>query len=98
MDAAAANSIKDHAENFRRLGATGVFLFGSRARNDYRPESDIDLFIDYDREKLVPNLFELVGLELDLGEKLGFPVYITTRDSLHPLMKDKILGYAIQLI
>jgi predicted nucleotidyltransferase len=98
MDRKSTETIKAHRHAFRAAGVTGVFAFGSRARGDHRPDSDLDLFIDYDPKERVPSLFELVGLELNLGDQLGFPVYITTRSSLHPLMKDQILRDAIRLI
>jgi len=44
------------------------------------------------------SLFELVGVELTLADALGVPVYITTRQSLHPMMRDKILQDAVRLI
>ena len=34
----------------RENGATGLFIFGSRAVGTQRPDSDLDLFIDYDTE------------------------------------------------
>jgi hypothetical protein len=98
MDRLSADTIKDHKDAFRAAGATSVFAFGSRARGDNRPDSDLDLFIEYDPDVRVPSLFELVGLEQKLSDQLGFPVYITTRGSLHPLMKDKILRDAIKLL
>jgi len=35
----------------KALGATGLYLFGSIARDDAGLESDLDLFIDYDRRR-----------------------------------------------
>ena len=40
----------------RENGATGLFIFGSRAGGVPRPDSDLDLFIDYDPEAKVPNM------------------------------------------
>jgi uncharacterized protein len=92
-------------ENLRRYGgalheagATGVYIFGSRARGTNRPDSDLDLFIDYDPTIKIPNLFRLMQLEDEISEALGIPVTITTRAALHPLMKDRIERDAVQVI
>src|SRR5664279_87818 len=74
----------------RETGATGLFMFGSRAVGAQRPDSDLDLFIDYDSKTRIPNLFRLMQIEDEMSEALGIPVTITTRNALHPLMKDRI--------
>ncbi len=81
----------------RGNGATAVFVFGSRARGTERPDSDLDLFIDYDPTVKIPNLFRLMQVEEELSRKLGVPVTITTRDALHPLMKASIERDAIRV-
>ena len=82
----------------RENGATGLFIFGSRARGSQRPDSDLDLFIDYDPAVKVPNLFRLMQLEEEISTVLGVPVTITTRDALHPLMRDRIERDAVRVL
>lgn len=64
-------------------------LFGSIVRGEMTNESDIDLLIEFKDKK---SLLDLVGLKLDLQEKLGLKVDVLTYKSLHPLLKDKILS------
>jgi uncharacterized protein len=78
-------------------GATGLFIFGSRAVGTQRPNSDLDLFIDHDPEAKIPNLFRLMQIEEAISEVLGIPVTITTRSALHPLMKDSIERDAVRV-
>ncbi len=91
------NLLAARHHEFASLGATGLFLFGSRARGDHRADSDIDLFIDYPTDR-VPNLFQLIELELALAAEFGVPVSITTRPSLHPLMRDTIERQAVRVM
>jgi predicted nucleotidyltransferase len=90
--------LRGYAAALRENGATGVYIFGSRARGTNRPDSDLDLFIDYDAAGKVPNLFRLMQLEEEISAALGVPVTITTRSALHPLMKDRIELDAVQVL
>ncbi len=47
----------------RENGATGLFIFGTRAVGAQRPDSDLDLFIDYDPDTKIPNMFRLMQIE-----------------------------------
>lgn len=91
-------ALRKHDAVLRENGATGLFLFGSRARGTNRPDSDLDLFIDFDPAERVPNLFRLMQLEDEISEALGIPVTITTRNALHPLMKDRIVRDAVRVL
>ena len=82
----------------RESGATGLFMFGSRARGTERVDSDLDLFIDYDANAKVPSLLRIMQIEDDIARALGVPVTITTRNALHPLMKDGIERDAIRVL
>jgi len=82
----------------RENGATGLFIFGSRARGSHRPDSDLDLFIDYDPGAKIPNIFRLMQIEEEISQALSIPVTITTRSALHPLMKDSIERDAVQVM
>jgi uncharacterized protein len=81
----------------RENGATKLFVFGSRAVGTQRPDSDLDLFIDYGPEAKIPNLFRLMQIEDEISEALGVPVTITTRNALHPLMRDSIERDAVRV-
>ena len=81
----------------RENGATALFVFGSRARGTEHPDSDLDLFIDYNPTTKIPNMFRLMQIEEKISEALGIPVTITTRDALHPLMKESVERDAVRV-
>jgi len=92
------NTLKAHDAALRANGVTGLYIFGSRARGAGRPDSDLDLFIDYDAAVRIPNMFRLMQIEDQISRALGVPVTITTRNALHPLMKDAIERDAIRVL
>lgn len=85
----AITRLRDHAADLRARGATGLWLFGSTLRDEAGPDSDIDLFLDYDPSQAF-SLVDLAGIEQYLGDALGVAVDLTTRDSLHPRLRDAI--------
>ena len=89
--------LRSYDAALRENGATGLFIFGSRALGTERPDSDLDLFIDYNPTAKIPNMFRLMQIEEKISEALGIPVTITTRDALHPLMKDSIERDAVRV-
>ena len=93
----AVSKLKDHAEAIRAMGATALYLFGSTARDETNESSDLDLFIDYNPTAKIPNMFRLMQIEEKISEALGVPVTITTRDALHPLMKESIERDAVRV-
>jgi uncharacterized protein len=89
--------LRTHQTALRENGATGLFLFGSRAVGRERPDSDLDLFIDYDPEAKIPDMFRLMQIEEEISKTVGAPVTITTRNALHPLMRENIERDAIRV-
>ena len=65
------------------FGISRLAVFGSVARGDDRPESDIDLLARFDRPIGLP---ELIRLEDLLASELGRPVDLGTEGDLHPLI------------
>jgi predicted nucleotidyltransferase len=63
-------------------------LFGSVVRGELTDESDIDLLVEFRGKK---SLLDLVGLKLELEEVLKRKVDVLTYNSLHPLLRDRIL-------
>lgn len=76
-------------------GAYNIRVFGSVARGEETEESDIDLLIDYDLDKITP--WFPVGLIEDLENLLNKKVDVVTAKSLHYFIRDKIFKEAISL-
>ena len=69
-----------------------IAIFGSAARDELGPDSDIDIVIDFEQP---PGFFALADLEDELCAELGHPIDLFTPASLHPLLRDKILKEAV---
>lgn len=81
--------LRDNADAIRGLGATSLHLFGSVARGEATAKSDIDLFVDYDPDSRF-SLLDLVGIKHLLEDAPAVEVDITTRDGLHPMLREDI--------
>jgi uncharacterized protein len=92
----ALESLQEHSDAVRSMGATGLYLFGSAARDELERESDLDIFIDYETGSHF-SLLDLVAIKEFLEEKLEVEVDVTTRDSLHPMLKADIEQSAIRV-
>src|SRR5215470_7046383 len=81
------------ADLCRRYQVQELSLFGSTARGEMRPDSDIDLLVEF-----LPNadvgLLEHAGLMLDLGCLLGRKVDLVSKRALKPLIRDSVLADA----
>jgi predicted nucleotidyltransferase len=94
--ATALAKLRENTDAVRARGATALYVFGSTARDEAGPASDIDVFIEYDPSKKF-SLFDLAGIKVLLEDHLGVEVDITTRDSLHPLLRERIERSAIRI-
>ena len=78
----------------RRYGAANVRVFGSVARGEATPESDVDLLVEWEPGR---SLLDHAGLVLDLQDLLGAPVEVGTERSLHWYVRERILAEAVPL-
>ncbi len=76
-------------------GACNVRVFGSVARREETPDSDIDFLIDYDLEKISP--WFPVRLIRDLESALGASVDVVTVDGLKERIRDDVLQESVVL-
>ena len=64
-----------------------VYLFGSYARNEQKPTSDIDFLIEHTTDF---SLLDLIQLQLELEEKLNIDVDVISASSVSKFLKDSI--------
>ena len=88
--------LRSHADEIRAAGATSLYVYGSTARDEAREDSDVDVFIDYDKSRLF-SLLDFIGVKHCIEDALGTTADLATRDSLHPKMKNKILSEAVRV-
>ena len=77
-----------------RYGARNVRVFGSVARGEEGPDSDVDFLVEFDADR---SLLDHVGLVQDLENLLGRKVQVTTEDALHWYIRDRVLDQAVPL-
>jgi len=77
-----------------RYGVRNVRIFGSFARDEAGPDSDLDLLVDY-----VPGQsgFAFVHFCREVEELAGRKVDVATEGSLHPLIRHKVISQAVPL-
>jgi len=66
-------------------------VFGSVARGEDTPESDVDLLVEF---AVAKSLLDLIGMEQEVEDALGRPVDLVTPAALSPYIRDQILSEA----
>lgn len=93
-----ADQLRDRREEILRAaakhGASNVFVFGSVARGEETPDSDLDLLVDVVDE---PSPWFPGGLVADLEDLLGRHVQVVVRRALSPLIRESVLKDASPL-
>jgi hypothetical protein len=77
-----------------RHGARNVRIFGSAARGEAGPSSDVDFLVELEEGR---SLLDLVGLWQDLEKLLDRPVDVVEPEGLHWYIRDKVLREAVPL-
>ena len=81
------------AEVCRRHNVRELAVFGSAARGDTRPDSDIDVLIDFEPSARI-GFIALSRLTRDLEALFGRRVDVVTKRGLNPRIRDRVLGEA----
>ncbi len=77
----------------RRYGVRELRLFGSAARGELGPESDVDLLVSFDANAAV-GFFALARLQRELGALLGRDVDLVPEAGLKPLVRSEVVAQA----
>src|SRR5262245_59247130 len=78
----------------RRYGIRRVRIFGSAARGEAGPESDLDLLVDFEPGR---SLLDPVGFEQELEDLLGCRVDVVAEGGISPHLEARILREAVPL-
>ncbi len=80
--------IERHKARIRALGVSRLGLFGSFVRGEQRPDSDVDVLVDFERgRKTFDNFIELASLLEELFQR---PVELVTPESISPYIRPYI--------
>jgi hypothetical protein len=85
---------EQQAELTIRYGVRSLSLFGSVARDEAVPTSDVDLLVEFDRPV---GYFGLFALQDHLESLLGCKVDLGTPDSLKPRIRARVLGESVRV-
>ncbi|MGH8065204.1 MAG: nucleotidyltransferase family protein [Candidatus Entotheonellia bacterium] len=75
-------------------GARDVRLFGSLARGEAGPKSDIDILVKLDVGR---SLLDIVAIKQDLEDLLGCEVDVVTEAAISPYIREEVLSEAVSL-
>ncbi len=81
-----------HRKELDGFGVKSIAIFGSVARNQARPDSDVDVLVEFG---IPVGFFELIRLERHLADLFGRRVDLTTPGGLKRQLRDRILREAV---
>ena len=84
---------QDIAAFCRRWKITELLLFGSAARGELRPDSDIDLLVEFEPDA-TPSLLDMARIEAELSSLLGRQVDLRTAEDLSRYFRDEVVRNA----
>jgi predicted nucleotidyltransferase len=88
-------TLRSHERELKASGIVRLWLFGSTARGDRGPDSDIDLLAAFDDTRRI-SLLDIVGIELQLAKILGQPVDLTEEGKLKPRIQKSVEAEAVR--
>jgi len=88
--------LRRYENELRARGLTRLALFGSMARGDLGPESDVDLLIEVDPARPF-GLFAFMDLKADLAALLGRPVDLAFPDAMRPRLREVVLRDSVEV-
>ena len=87
--------LRQHEADLKQVGVQHLYLFGSTARGEARPDSDVDLFFDHEHGAL--SLYDLMDIKERAASILGSRTDMIPRRGLHPALRARIEATAVQV-
>jgi predicted nucleotidyltransferase len=87
-------TIAAHQQELRAEGVASLMLFGSVARDEAGPDSDVDLLVEFDGRPI--GLFEYIGVQEMIASWLGRRVDLVDPRGLRATIRDEVLREAIR--
>ena len=78
----------------RRNYITRLSVFGSALRDDFGPDSDVDVLVEFEPGAVV-TLLDMAGLEIELSEMIDRPVDLRTPEDLSRYFRDEVVATAV---
>jgi uncharacterized protein len=88
--------LKNAEPILRGFGVAALFLFGSHARDEAGPDSDVDVFVEPAEDKAFRFLPFMDAYET-IQQAVGAKVDYGTRNGLHPMLRPAIEREAVQI-
>jgi predicted nucleotidyltransferase len=88
-------ALRAHEPELRAAGVVRLSLFGSTARDEARPDSDIDLLASFDETRSL-SLLDMIGIENRLADLLGHPVDLIEEGTLRPRARQSASREAVR--
>ena len=85
--------LSEQRGDLAELGVRSLEIFGSVARGEAAPGSDVDLLVEFDRPI---GLFHFFRVQRRLEQILGCPVDLVMRDAVKPQLRDRIFRDAVR--
>src|SRR5205809_910548 len=82
-------TLREHEPELKAAGVVRLSLFGSTARGDRRPDSDIDLLAAFD-ESMRISLLDVAGIQIRLADLLGQKVDLVEEGTLKPRVQRSV--------
>ncbi len=82
-----------HQEQLQKMGVKSLQLFGSVARDEAHPDSDVDFLVEFDRPG---GLFQLLRVQYYLEDILGCSVDLGTQEALREHLREPVLKDVIR--
>lgn len=88
-------TLRAHEPALRQAGIVRLSLFGSTARGDRGPASDVDLLAVFDETRRI-SIFDIAGMEQDLAAMLGCKVDLIEEGTLKPHVQQSAEAEALR--